>query len=185
MSTNRSGGPRTPEGKAVSSRNAVKFGLYSESPVLPEVEVEDEWLEHRRCVFADAAPVGYLEEALTERIALSLWRLKRLVRYEKGQVRIRQSSIGRELAVRAMAERGELAPESEPHDLDRIDRWLMDRLIPEEQYLSLMMKCEGHLQRHLLQLLHELEAMKARRRGESAPLARLDIQGLDRLSDAG
>jgi len=74
-------GPRTPEGKAVTRYNATKFGLCS--PVLPEVEEEHEWLEHRQGVFGTIDPADYLEEALTERIALILWRFKRLVRYER------------------------------------------------------------------------------------------------------
>lgn len=176
--TKRSGGPTTPEGKAIASRNAVKFGLYSESPVLPGVEDEGEWLEHRRGVFGAIAPADYLEEALTERVAVILWRFRRLVRYEREQVRNRQSSIGSDLAMVAVMQRRELPPDPGPEDMETMERWLMDRLIPEEKELNLLMRYEGRLHRHLLQLLHELEAMKARRRGESAPLARLDIQGI-------
>jgi len=93
-------GPRTPEGKAVTRYNATKFGLYSESRVLPEVGEEHEWLEHRQGVFGAVDPADYLEEALAERIALILWRFKRLVRYERKQVRNRQSSIPFDLALR-------------------------------------------------------------------------------------
>ena len=176
--TKRSGGPKTPEGKAIASRNATKFGLYSESPVLPDVEDEDEWLEHRDGVFGAVAPGNYLEEALAERVAVILWRFKRLVRYEREQVRNRQSRITSDLALVAGLEHRELTPDPDPNDLERIGHWLMDRLIPGEKELNLLMRYEGRLHRHLLQLLHELEAMKARRRGESAPLARLDIQGI-------
>ena len=44
--------------------------------------------------------------------------------------------------------------------------------------LEKVMRYEGHLHRQLLQTLHELEAMQARRAGRPAPLARLDVQGL-------
>src|SRR5947208_15937236 len=77
-----------------------------------------------------------------------------------------------------MAQKRELPPEMSQEDSDLMDRWLMDRLIPGEKELSLLMRYEGRLHRHLLQLLHELEAMKARRRGESTPLLRVDAQGL-------
>ncbi len=176
--TSRSGGPRTPEGKAVTRFNATTFGLCSESPALPNVEDEEQWFEHRRAVFHAIAPADYLEAALAERVALILWRFKRLVRYEREQVRNRQAAIIGDLALAATAERRRLTPEPHPKDLARTERWLMDRLIPEEKQLNLLMRYEGRLHRHLLQLLHELEAMKARRRGEPAPLARLDIQGL-------
>ena len=174
----RSGGPRTPKGKAVSSLNATKFGLYSESPVLPGVENEEEWLAHRRALFQAIDPTNYLEEALTERVAVILWRFKRLVRYEREQIRNRQAGISDDLLAVAMVQHRELPAEMSQEDSELMDRWLMDRLIPEEKQLNLLMRYEGRLHRHLLQLLHELEAMKARRRGESTTLARVDIQGL-------
>jgi len=80
-----------------------------------------------------------------------------------------------------MMEHRTLPPEPAEEDLDRIDRWLMDRLVPDEKAFNLIMNCEGRLHRHLLQLLHELEAMKNKRNGEPAPLARLDLQGIATL----
>lgn len=174
-------GPTSDDGKAVSRMNATKFGLYSESPVLPNVENEDEWAEHRERTFASFEPDNYLEEALVERVAVTLWRFKRLVRFEREQVRNRQSRIPMDIAMVAMMDNRKLPPEPSQQDADRISGWLMDRLIPEEKEFNLLMRWESRLHRQLLQLLHELEAMKARRRGESAPLARLDIQGIAAL----
>ena len=37
---------------------------------------------------------------------------------------------------------------------------------------------EAHLNRQLLHTLHEIEAMQERRRGNSAPLSRVDVHGL-------
>ncbi len=176
--TNQSTGPTSDEGKAVSSLNATKFGLYSESPVLPAVESEQEWAQHHEETFASLQPESYMEEVICERIALIVWRFKRLVRYEREQVRNRQSRIKTDLAIVAMTEGRKLAPEPEKRDLETIDHWLMDRLVPEEKEIALIMRWEGRLHRQLLQLLHEIEAMKARRRGESTPLARLDVLGL-------
>jgi len=119
-----------------------------------------------------------LEETLTERVAVILWRFKRLVRYEREQVRNRQAGIVDDLGMVASAQKRELSPERSQEDSELIGRWLMDRLIPGEKELSLLMRYEGRLHRHLLQLLHELEAMKARRRGESTPLLRVDAQGI-------
>ncbi len=41
------------------------------------------------------------------------------------------------------------------------------------------MRYESHLNRQLYQALHELEALKARRQGQAAPLARIDVQATD------
>lgn len=55
-------GPRTPEGKAVSSRNAIRHGVLSCLEVLPEVERVEDWIAHRDAVLEDLAPSGYVEE---------------------------------------------------------------------------------------------------------------------------
>jgi hypothetical protein len=52
------------------------------------------------------------------------------------------------------------------------------RLLPHPMKLEQIMRYEAHLHRQLLQTLHEYEADQARGRGERAPLARLDVQGL-------
>jgi len=78
----KSTGPRTPTGKAVVSMNAMKHGLRSANAVLPTVESEEEYQEHRDRVFADLAPVGYMEEMLADRVASLTWRLNRVARFE-------------------------------------------------------------------------------------------------------
>lgn len=78
----KSTGPKTPEGKKTVSVNAVKHGLRSFSPTVPEFESPEEWGEHRELILEDLGPVGYLEQSLAERVAVILWRLGRVVRYE-------------------------------------------------------------------------------------------------------
>jgi len=165
MST-RSGGPKTNEGKAVTRYNATKSGIYSVTPVVPHFERQSEWLAHRAGVFADLNPEGYMQEIIAERIAIKTWRLRRLVRYEREQIRNRQRNIGTDLAILAMSEHRKLAPEPEKRDLEFIDRWAMDYLIPREKELAILMRWEGRLTRELrLDLLH-LEHMKRQRRGD-------------------
>jgi hypothetical protein len=78
----KSTGPRTAHGKAVSSLNAVQHGLRARTPVLPGFEDESEWRAHRESVLAGLTPLGPLETILAERVALILWRLGRVARYE-------------------------------------------------------------------------------------------------------
>ncbi|HLC28805.1 MAG TPA: hypothetical protein VJL07_05100 [Dehalococcoidia bacterium] len=75
-------GPGTPRGKAASSHNAVKHGLRSGAPVIPELESFEDWERHRAGTIAGFAPEGYAETDFAERIALLSWRLKRVARYE-------------------------------------------------------------------------------------------------------
>ena len=54
-----------------------------------------------------------------------------------------------------------------------------ERLLPDEKTLEKIARYEAHLSRQLYQAMHELEALQAKRAGEAAPLARLDVQGLE------
>ena len=101
MST-RSGGPKTDAGKAVTRLNATKSGIYSVTPVVPAFERERDWRAHHAEVFADLQPEGYMQEIIAERIAIKSWRLRRLVRYEREQIRNRQRTIPENLALVSM-----------------------------------------------------------------------------------
>jgi hypothetical protein len=78
-------GPTTPEGKAASSKNAMKTGLLSRELILPG-ESREEFdalfdqltLEHKS--------VGVLETTLLERVAVAMWRQRRMVRAERAQI---------------------------------------------------------------------------------------------------
>jgi hypothetical protein len=49
------------------------------------------------------------------------------------------------------------------------------RIVPDRGELNKIMRYETHLHRQCVQVQHELEALQARRKGEPAHLARLDI----------
>lgn len=83
---NKSQGPKTIEGKLISSKNAVKHGIFSALTVIPNVESEELWKRHRTAFVDDLKPVGALEEMLVERIALLSWRLSRVARYEREMI---------------------------------------------------------------------------------------------------
>ncbi len=69
----------------------------------------------------------------------------------------------------------EQAAEQGGKDLERMS-W--ERLLPRVEILEKVARYEAHLSRGLYKALHELEALQNRRLGGSAPLARLDVEGL-------
>jgi hypothetical protein len=78
-------GPRTPAGLARSSQNALKVGLFSRLAVLPALgESAEEYDAFRAAVVDDLAPAGAgtVEAELADRVAVVMWRLRRVVRYE-------------------------------------------------------------------------------------------------------
>ena len=78
----RATGPRTVAGKARSAQNATQHGILARAAVLPVAETEGEWVAHCDAILAGLDPVGGLELHLAERVALALWRLRRVARFE-------------------------------------------------------------------------------------------------------
>ena len=77
----KSTGPKTPEGKAIASRNAVTHGLFARMPVIPG-ENEAEFQAYTEHWLGDLKPVGPMEEFLAERIIGIAWRLRRVGQIE-------------------------------------------------------------------------------------------------------
>jgi hypothetical protein len=86
-------GPKTPEGKAQSSRNALRHGLVSALAVVEGLEQAEEWQAHRDGIVAGLAPVGALEKTFAERVALCSWRLQRVARYETAMIAVGQENL--------------------------------------------------------------------------------------------
>ncbi len=77
----KSTGPKTPEGKAIASRNAVTHGLSARMPVIPG-ENEAEFQTFTERWLGDLKPAGPMEEFLAERIIGIAWRLRRTGKIE-------------------------------------------------------------------------------------------------------
>ncbi len=77
----KSTGPRTPEGKARSSKNALKHGLFSQDAVIPG-EDPAEFDRHLTLYEDTYLPHNCIERELVLQIADSAWRMRRLSRIE-------------------------------------------------------------------------------------------------------
>ncbi|MGD0114711.1 MAG: hypothetical protein ABSC13_01735 [Dehalococcoidia bacterium] len=284
-------GPKTEEGKSAVRLNAIQHGGLSTVPVIPGLEREGDWEAHRAGVLSSLKPEDHLEATLADRVALLLWRLARIARYEREIVGLAQGRIPADLiagepsrqiwldeetvtdpvAIRfhvteardysdllsnlldaddedelsveeainilasaaaeaqvpgqdadiiknlsrdfassgfvtvrtvrqglnaiatsarrevedvldklrfaAIATANEVTREAKSIERER-QQLVQERLLPDEQDLGKVIRYEAHLHRQLLQTLHELEAIQARRQGLQTPLARVDVQGL-------
>jgi hypothetical protein len=75
-------GPVTEEGKRVSSQNATRHGIFSRIGMLEGESAEAfDFLFAQICEQEQA--VGIVEEAFCERMALAIWRQRRLVKAER------------------------------------------------------------------------------------------------------
>jgi hypothetical protein len=79
----KSSGPRTPGGKAVSSMNARKTGIFAKHLLLPD-DNTGEFRRLRADLHAEWCPVGSSENSLVERLVALFWRQQRIYRAESG-----------------------------------------------------------------------------------------------------
>ena len=78
----KSRGPRTPDGKARSSKNALKHGLRAQKYVVLPQEDAAEFAQFQAALLEELAPVGVMQTVLARRIGIAAWRLARADRME-------------------------------------------------------------------------------------------------------
>ena len=76
QNADKSTGPKTPEGKLISSRNATRHGFYASAVLLPE-EDRAEYVRLTRGVVGFYSPQSVLEEEQVLIIIHTLWQLRR------------------------------------------------------------------------------------------------------------
>jgi hypothetical protein len=87
LNAQKSTGPITAAGKSIVANNAVKHGLFSKNLIL----ADENPLQYENLLDqlqTELNPSGVLEQALVERIAVSLWRQQRLVCAETAYIEL-------------------------------------------------------------------------------------------------
>lgn len=166
-------GPTTPEGKARSSRNALKHGLRSRDIVLPGEDPE-EWFAFRDDYLAALDPVGLAEEALAYRAAELYWRLLRVAEAERKAVAAREETPDQYMPVfprpdgrfpdafRNAAEAPDMLPEG----------------LPAPAALRPLVRYEAHLSKQFHLALRSLQDLQDRRRGAATTrVTRVEVHG--------
>lgn len=90
LNAQNSTGPKTDEGKAQSSQNALKHGLLAREAVITSGRAAEDPAEFRALLadFRDELrPTGLIQETLVERMATCYWRLRRAQRLEIAAIR--------------------------------------------------------------------------------------------------
>jgi hypothetical protein len=155
----KSTGPKTQEGKAAVSQNALKHGLLSQQILLPN-EDEASFIQLSERLHSELQPVGELETLLMERILFAAWRLRRVLVVETGIYEEERFSSGSQGGL-GMA---------------------FIRDANGANAFSKLSRYETTLDRGLYKALHELQRLQAARRAEAnvvPPLAvDVDVSGL-------
>jgi hypothetical protein len=90
----KSTGPRTPDGKRVSRRNAIRHGLTAET-VIHELEDTEDYRGFEAAIILDYDAQTAVERELVLRLASLLWRLRRIISIETDLLQI-QAEIMRD-----------------------------------------------------------------------------------------
>ena len=88
----RKRGPQTEAGRLAVRYNALKFGIFSETPVIEGIETEKAWQQHLKGVSESLAPQDYFQSVLVRRIAMLQWRMARAEQLERNTVANAQDS---------------------------------------------------------------------------------------------
>ena len=164
----KSKGPVTIQGKAWSSRNALKHGLSAKRLLIPG-EAKGEFSQFRDELWTCLNPLNPLEEVLVERIVSCYWKLRRANRIgnemleREGDRRRRESMMkSRGINVPLQGEVAWAFEASSGKAFDRLERH------------------EVRLERSALRALHELERLRA---GVVPVAIDIDIQSRDEAED--
>lgn len=74
----KSRGPKTPEGKAISSRNALKAGFTAKKFIIPELESDQEFHRFSLLFRRHYNPQNIAEALCVDRIIMVLWKIRRV-----------------------------------------------------------------------------------------------------------
>lgn len=126
-------GPQSPEGKARSSRNSFKHGLYSKQLVLPN-EDPAELDRLRLSLRAEHQPINTTEDILVNELAESFWRIRRMREREAAAMQPENFGTWIELGLLAVVQRTMASAERAFHrSLAALRRAQKDRgFVPQE-----------------------------------------------------
>lgn len=87
-------GPKTEIGKARSSRNSLKHGIFSRNILIPGERAQD-YNKLLNGLFDAHQPQGMAEQILVEKIAVTTWKLRRLNKVETADITNRMTELSR------------------------------------------------------------------------------------------
>jgi hypothetical protein len=160
----KSTGPRTSEGKDVSSQNALKHGLCANRNVI-RTESQEEYNIFRDEMIADISPAGAMELMLAERIVSLSWRLKRAEHFQNAAMNalierdLNDSGYGWNDTVRHQAR-----DEAADGDFDLILGITVNTDFSRNKILEQLLAYEHRIENSLYRAIAELKKMQEIRR---------------------
>ena len=146
----KSHGPKTPEGKAISSMNAMKHGLTSKTLLLQN-ENSEQFTEMMNSYFDYLAPKNQIETDLVADLVAARWRLRRIWRYETAMLDIEMDSQAPDFEKRF-----------EQYDEDMRGGAAFSTLVDKSKGLRTALQFDIHLGRTYRRTLEQFRRQRAR-----------------------
>ena len=123
-------GPKTALGKAKSSLNAVKHGIFTKECLknISDEEAHD-YETLRLGVFESLKPKNQMQAILCDKIAIDVWRLRKVLAYEQGAMQLETLNLDMSGSPVNFSDRKAIIYNMENHkseseDLNQIKKWL-------------------------------------------------------------
>ena len=150
-------GPRTAAGKRHSRRNACKHGLLASKLLIADGLGAEDAEAFRKLLLnlhRDLAPQGELEEFLAEKIAICIWRERRVLECEAGIIR-----------------RAYVPDVVDFEGITNLQRaQIRDHLrLPSGEDMNRILRYEVSIERKLASAINQLERLQRARKGEHVP----------------
>jgi hypothetical protein len=172
----KSTGPRTPQGKSWSRRNALKHGILASQAVVTTMEGRSERKAFEQLVDGlalDFAPVGTFEQVLVQQIAACIWRQRRLLMFEnRAAFQSRDNRTFREMNESQRGMQPQYAIEKQKMEgVDILDEAGLGLDLPSERETIRLIRYESSITRSLRNALAQLKARQQARQTSAGAAA--------------
>jgi hypothetical protein len=156
LNAQSSTGPRSRQGKAIVSQNAVKHGLSARTNVISS-ENQADFDRHRQQLLDDLAPVTPMESILAERIVSLSWRLKRTLSIQNQTIDALEYNFTSRRPIRfQFLQKNDPPPPPESLDLART----LIRDFSNERVLDRLLMYERRTEHSLYRTMLELQRLR-------------------------
>lgn len=173
----KSTGPITATGKKTVSRNAVKHGIFAQELLIADrdsKETRQEFDDLFRVISEYYEPVGFLEELWVSKIAICMWRTRRVLRYEAGNIAMALAQRRFNLQGPDLMKLFDHVPSSAEINA------IVDHLsLPQRSETDLIIRYGTMLDKELRNAVAELDKLQARRK-ERAAVAQMNMSGQEK-----
>ena len=146
----KSTGPKTPEGLAISSMNAVRHGITAKTLVLRN-EDPDQFVEILDAYCDYLVPANQIEVDLISDMVAARWRLRRVWRYETAILDIEMDSQAPDFEKRF-----------EKYDEDMRGGAAFSAVVDKSKGLSMALRYDIHLSRTYRRSLEEIRRLRSK-----------------------